>query len=387
MALEAALDLAQDLMRCRSVTPTDDGALDVLEARLTAAGFICHRLPFGDGDSKVDNLYARWGTEAPNFCFAGHTDVVPPGDTAKWGHDPFAPTIEDGWRMGRGASDMKSAIAAFVVAAERAIEAGTVSGSISLLITGDEEGPAIHGTTRVLDWLEEQGETIDHCIVGEPTCPKTFGEMVKNGRRGSLNATLTVLGTQGHVAYPHLADSPFPRLLAFMNAVTAKPLDDGYEDFDPTNLEITTVDTDNPVENLIPGTACARRNIRFNHNHYGESLTHWLQELAEKTAGEHELKIRVSGEPFLTRRGPFTDIIVDAIGEETGVEPILSTTGGTSDARFITRHCPVVEFGIVGQTMHKIDERVRADDVVALSKVYGRILDRYFAAAPLVSAS
>ncbi|MEM7569385.1 MAG: succinyl-diaminopimelate desuccinylase [Pseudomonadota bacterium] len=380
---ETALDLAQALMRCPSVTPTDAGALDVLETKLKSLGFVCHRLPFGEGDARVDNLYARYGTQGRNFCFAGHTDVVPPGALDQWERNPFDPIVDQGWLLGRGASDMKTAIAAFVEAAETKISSGLDTGCISLLITGDEEGPAINGTTKVLDWLEDQDEIIDHCLVGEPTCPRTFGEMVKNGRRGSLNATITVMGAQGHVAYPHLAESPFPRLLAFLNAVTADALDQGYEDFDPSNLEITTIDTGNKTENVIPAVAKARLNIRFNPNHSGASLTAWLKGLAEEHAGAHELAIRVSGEPFLTQRGPFTDLIVDAITAETGTAPVLSTTGGTSDARFITRACPVVQFGLVGQTMHKVDERVRVDDVHALSRVYTRILDAYFSAESL----
>ncbi|MEO0413150.1 MAG: succinyl-diaminopimelate desuccinylase [Pseudomonadota bacterium] len=380
---ETALSLAQDLMRCPSVTPADAGALGVLEDKLTSLGFVCQRLPFGDGAERVENLYARWGKAGRNFCFAGHTDVVPPGAIDQWERDPFDPIVDQGWLLGRGASDMKSAIAAFVDGAEQVISSGKADGSISLLITGDEEGPAINGTTKVLDWLEDQGETIDHCLVGEPTCPRTFGEMVKNGRRGSINATIRVFGAQGHVAYQHLADSPFPRLLAFLNAVTAKPVDDGYEDFDPSNLEITTIDTGNKTENVIPAVATARINIRFNPNHSGASLTAWLEELAREYAGTHELNIRVSGEPFLTKRGPFTDLVVGAIEAETGTAPILSTTGGTSDARFITRLCPVVEFGLVGQTMHKVDERVRVEDVLALSRVYARILEDYFRAEAL----
>lgn len=377
----AAIPLALDLMRCPSVTPVDAGALDVLERKLKSLGFVCTRLPFGAGEERVDNLYARWGKAGRNFCFAGHTDVVPPGPHDAWSHDPFAADIEDGWLLGRGAADMKAAIAAFVAAAEQVITGGLADGhSISLLITGDEEGPAINGTTRMLDWLEEQGERLDHCLVGEPTCPQTLGDMVKNGRRGSLNATITVQGTQGHVAYPHLADSPFGRLLSFLNAVTAEPLDAGYEDFDPSNLEITTIDTGNKTTNLIPGAVQARLNIRFNPNHSGASLTDWLETIAAQTAGQHDLHVSVSGEPFLTPRGGFTDILAGAIADITGSTPELSTTGGTSDARFIARACPVVEFGIVGQTMHKVDERVRVDDVDALTNIYAEVLKRYFAA-------
>lgn len=380
MVHSSAIQLALDLMRCPSVTPVDAGALDVLEAKLAALGFVCHRLPFGEGEERVDNLYARWGTQGRNFCFAGHTDVVPPGPRERWSHAPFEPEVDQGWLLGRGASDMKSAIAAFASAAEEQIAAGLDGGSISFLITGDEEGPAIHGTTKVLDWLEQRGERIDHCLVGEPTCPRYLGEMIKNGRRGSINATITVMGAQGHVAYPHLADSPFKRLLAFLNAVTAEPLDDGYEDFDPSNLEITTIDTGNTATNVIPASVSARINIRFNPNHSGASLTAWFESIARETAGAHELDIRVSGEPFLTPRGPFTEILAGAIESVTGKAPDISTTGGTSDARFITRACPVVEFGIVGQTMHKVDERVKVADVDALTAIYAKVLEDYFAA-------
>lgn len=378
-----AISLALDLMRCPSVTPVDAGALGVLEAKLTALGFTCTRLPFGEGEDRVDNLYARWGTTGRNFCFAGHTDVVPPGARGGWSHDPFDAQVDQGWLLGRGASDMKAAIAAFVTAAQRHIEAGIEAGSISFLITGDEEGPAINGTRKVLEWLEERGETIDHCLVGEPTCPRALGDMIKNGRRGSINATITILGAQGHVAYPHLADSPFKRLLAFLGAVTSEALDDGYEDFDPSNLEITTIDTGNRVTNVIPATVSARINIRFNPSHSGASLTAWLEGAARETAGACELDIAVSGEPFLTPRGPFTDIVSSAVERVTGKIPEISTTGGTSDARFITQACPVVEFGIVGQTMHKVDERVQVADVDALADIYTAVLEQYFQAKNL----
>lgn len=382
-AVSPTVSLALDLMRCPSITPVDAGALDVLETKLTSLGFVCTRLPFGEGDERVDNLYARWGTSGRNFCFAGHTDVVPPGKREGWSHDPFDAQVDQGWLLGRGASDMKSAIAAFVSAAERQIASGMHKGSISFLITGDEEGPATNGTIKVLEWLESKGERLDHCLVGEPTCPRVLGDMIKNGRRGSVNATITVMGAQGHVAYPHLADSPFKRLLAFLNAVTAQPLDDGYEDFDPSNLEITTIDTGNPATNVIPASVTARVNIRFNPNHSGASLTAWFEAIAAETAGAHSLDIKVSGEPFLTPRGPFTDIVAGAVEAVTGKAPDISTTGGTSDARFITNSCPVVEFGIVGQTMHKVDERVQVADVDALSEIYTNILSAYFAADAL----
>ncbi|MGD8326611.1 MAG: succinyl-diaminopimelate desuccinylase [Sphingomonadales bacterium] len=370
------LDIAVALMRCPSITPKDAGALDVLQKHLEELGFHCTRLPFGEGEERVDNLYARLGTSAPNFCFAGHTDVVPPGDIAEWSHDPFDAKVEDGWLIGRGAADMKGAVAAFVAACAKYGAPST--GSISLLITGDEEGVADYGTVKVLDWLREQGEQIDHCLVGEPTSAFTLGDIIKNGRRGSLNAWLTVNGTQGHVAYPHRADNPIPRLIKFLDDVTARHLDDGNEDFDPSNLEVTDIEVGNEATNIIPAQAKARLNIRFNTEHRGRELEAWLHEVAQAQAGNHDLKVRISGEAFITKAGPFSALIQDAIQDVVHVDAKLSTSGGTSDARFITHMCDVVEFGLVGTSMHKVDERVKARDVVALAKIYEGVLARYF---------
>ncbi len=377
------VELARNLIRCPSVTPADAGALDVLQAALEGLGFVCHRLPFqAEGTERVDNLYARRGTAAPNFCFAGHTDVVPTGAEDAWGHAPFDAAVDEGWLHGRGAADMKGSIACFVSAVARYLErhGGTVPGSISLLITGDEEGPAVNGTTRVLDWLAEQGETIDACVVGEPTNPEALGDMIKIGRRGSMNCTITVRGVQGHSAYPHLADNPIHHLVAIMAAMTAEPLDEGSEHFQPSTLQFTTVDVGNPATNVIPATATARLNIRFNDLHSGASLSDWLRETAHAAAPDVavELDIRISGESFLTPPGRLSEIVSDAVAAVSGRQPELSTTGGTSDARFIKDYCPVLEFGLVGQTMHKVDERVAVADIETLTAIYQRVLERYF---------
>ena len=380
--------LAADLIRCPSVTPAEGGALDLLERTLSGLGFTCHRLPFeSEGTARVDNLYARIGTGAPNICFAGHTDVVPPGTEADWTHGPFDGRLEDGVLWGRGAADMKGAIAAFTAAAAAHLAAhGLAAGSISLLITGDEEGPAVNGTVRMLDWLEARGEKIDHCLVGEPTNPHALGDMIKIGRRGSLNGVVTVEGRQGHVAYPHLADNPVPHLVAILSALDAMLLDKGTAHFQPSNLEITSIDVGNAATNVIPPAAQARFNIRFNDAHTGASLTERLGELVASVAAARSaranLEITVSGESFVTQPGPFTDLVAASVARITGRQPDLSTTGGTSDARFIRRMCPVVEFGLVGETMHKVDERVPATDVVTLRDIYTAILDGYFAAAP-----
>ncbi len=374
--LQDPLPLAVDLIRCPSVTPENAGALDVLENALKSLGFVCHRLPFGD----VDNLYARLGDQSPVFCYAGHTDVVPAGDRAGWSVDPFEATVKDGLLIGRGASDMKSSIAAFVAATARYLETSHVTdkGSIALLITGDEEGVATHGTVKVLEWMQEQGEKLDHCLVGEPTNPLEFGEMVKIGRRGSMNGVLTVHGAQGHVAYPHLADNPVPRLLKTLTALTENPLDDGTPHFQPSNLEITSIDIGNTATNVIPASATARINIRFNDLHTPASLEKWLRDIIDKNAGTHDFDCAASGEAFVTEPGPFTDLISASIKDVTGRTPELSTTGGTSDARFIKNHCAVAEFGLVGKTMHKIDEECRLDDMESLTEVYRRVLDGYF---------
>ena len=375
-SLHSPLPLAMDLIRCPSITPEDAGALDVLESALNQLGFTCHRLPFGD----VDNLYARLGEQAPVFCYAGHTDVVPVGDRAGWSVDPFEAKVETGILIGRGASDMKSSIAAFVAAVARYLEKQDVTskGSIALLITGDEEGVATHGTVKVLDWMKQKGEQLDHCLVGEPTNPLEFGEMVKIGRRGSMNGVLTVHGTQGHVAYPHLADNPVPRLLKTLSALCGHTLDNGTPHFQPSNLEVTSIDVGNQATNVIPASATARFNIRFNDLHTPASLEEWLRDIIDEHAGTHEFKCAASGEAFVTEPGMFTDLIAAAIKKVTGRTPELSTTGGTSDARFIKNHCAVAEFGLVGKTMHKIDEQCRLDDMEALTEVYRTILDGYF---------
>jgi len=368
--------LTQALIRCKSITPLDAGALAVLAQALKPLGFTCHALAFGEGAERVENLYARRGTAGPNFCFAGHTDVVPPGDLGAWSVDPFAGAIRDGKLYGRGAADMKGAIASFVSAVAAA--QGAIKGSVSLLITGDEEGVAKHGTRKVLDWLKDKGERIDHALVGEPTNPEALGDMIKIGRRGSLNTRLTVEGTQGHVAYPHLADNPVPRLLAMLRALTDAPLDQGTAHFQPSNLEITTVDVGNPTTNVIPARAEARFNIRFNDAHTGQSLQALIQSKLQPL-GAHRVDFDLSGEAFYTPPGPFTSLVAEAVREETGRAPELSTTGGTSDARFIKDHCPVIEFGLAGKTMHKIDEHVSLADLPALARIYARILTRYFA--------
>jgi succinyl-diaminopimelate desuccinylase len=370
--------LTQALIRCPSVTPEDGGALGALEAVLRPLGFVCHRLPFSEaGTPDVDNLYARLGTGAPHFCFAGHTDVVPVGQG--WSVDPFRAEIIDGQLYGRGASDMKGAIAAFVCAVARLLEkGGPPEGSISLLITGDEEGPSINGTRKVLDWMKAKGEKLDACLVGEPTNPTRLGEMIKIGRRGSLNGKLTVFGVQGHSAYPHLADNPIPRLLAMLNALTAEPLDEGSSHFQPSTFVITTVDVGNPATNVIPAQARAGFNVRFNDLHDSKALEKRFRDQLDRIGGDYSLEISVSGESFLTPPGSFSDMLVASIEGVTGIRPELSTTGGTSDARFIKDHCQVAEFGLVGQTMHKADERAALADLEALTGIYGAVLSRFF---------
>jgi succinyl-diaminopimelate desuccinylase len=382
--------LAQALIRRPSVTPADAGALDVLREVLDALGFECHVMSFSEaGADDVTNLYARLGDGAPNFCFAGHTDVVPAGDTANWDRDPFAGDIVDGALFGRGAADMKSAIAAFVgaVARFRADHGEPAdwprSGSISLLITGDEEGPAINGMRKVLDWLAERSETLDACVVGEPTNPGKLGDMIKIGRRGSLIGTLTVQGIQGHTAYPHLADNPVHRLLDMLQALTADPIDAGSDHFQPSTVQISTIDVGNPATNVIPASATAQFNIRFNDHHTSDSMTEWLHEKFSTAPGggtaHYELDIHVTGESFLTPPGPLSDLLISAVEQVTGHTPQLSTTGGTSDARFIKDHCPVAEFGLVGQTMHQANENVACADIDALSEIYRVVLEKYFA--------
>ncbi len=374
---------AADLIRCKSVTPADDGALGTLERMLAAAGFVCHRLPFSEpGTPDIDNLYARIGTKGPHFCFAGHTDVVPVGNVAGWSVDPFAADIQDGYLYGRGAVDMKGAISAFAAAAlgfAEARKSGGLPGSISFLITGDEEGPSINGTKKVLDWMAAHGEIPDLCLVGEPTNETVLGDMAKIGRRGSVNVELTAKGAQGHVAYPHLADNPIHPLIALLADLVAKPLDAGNAHFQPSSLQVTTVDVANPTENLIPAKAHARLNIRFNDQHSSASLLDWIAGRIAALGGKIDMASRVSGESFITAPGTLSGLVSDAVEKRLGRRPALSTTGGTSDARFISRHCPTIEFGLVGRTMHKTDERAAVQDILDLSAIYRHMLDSYFA--------
>jgi succinyl-diaminopimelate desuccinylase len=368
--------LAAALIQRPSVTPKDEGALDIVAAALEKLGFDCHRLVFSD----IHNLYARRGIGRPRLCFAGHTDVVPTGAADAWSFDPFSATIRDGALCGRGAVDMKGAIAAFVAAAERFLDdrGRDFGGSISLLITGDEEGNAVNGTRKVLDWLMERGETIDACLVGEPTSAQTLGDMIKIGRRGSMTGRLTVHGVQGHTAYPHLADNAAHRLVAMLHALTAAELDRGSEHFQPSTLQISTIDIGNPASNVIPATARAVFNIRFNDCWTSDKIERWLRERLEAVGGRYTLDVSVSGEAFLVAPGMLSGRLAEAIRRVTGRSPELSTTGGTSDARFIQAHCPVAEFGLVGLTMHKVDERVELSDLNDLTAIYQTFLDLFF---------
>jgi succinyl-diaminopimelate desuccinylase len=374
--------LAQALIRCPSVTPEDNGALDVVAEALTRLGFACHRLRFEEeGTVPVDNLYARLGDGEPNLAFAGHTDVVPPGDLGAWRVHPFAGEVLGGVLYGRGAVDMKGAIACFVAATARFLAEHRPAGSISMVVTGDEEGPAVNGTRKVLAWLAERGETLDACLVGEPTCPKHLGEMIKIGRRGSLTGYLAVFGVQGHAAYPERADNPIPRLLAMLQALHSEPLDGGSEHFQPSELVITSVDVGNPASNVIPGAARATFSVRFNDRHTARALEAKLRALLDETGGDYQLETTAGAEPFLTTPGAFTDLLEALIEREIGVVPELSTSGGTSDARFIKDVCPVVEFGLVGETIHQVNERVPVADLEALTRVYQALLESYVRAA------
>ncbi|MDO9223569.1 MAG: succinyl-diaminopimelate desuccinylase [Caulobacter sp.] len=374
-----SVDLARDLIRRPSVTPADLGAMDIVQRALEGLGFTCRRMRFGE----IENLYARRGAARPNFCFAGHTDVVPVGDAAAWSHGPFDADIKDDVLVGRGAVDMKGAIAAFTAAVAAVLARGEVAGSLSFLITGDEEGMAFDGTRKVVEALAEEGEIIDHCLVGEPSSAARLGDMIKIGRRGSVNSWLTVEGTQGHVAYPHRAANPIPVLLKLLERLRARVLDNGYEGFQPSNLEITTVDVGNEATNVIPREARARLNIRFNPAHRGADLQAWIEDEARAAGqgftGRVAARTVISGEAFLTREGPYTAMLSAAVEAVTGIRPELSTTGGTSDARFIRDLCPVVEFGLVGTTMHAVDEQVPVAELRQLQTVYETIIDRYFA--------
>ena len=375
------IELTRALIRCASVTPTDGGALGLTGAALERLGFTIHHMTFSeDGTPDVSNLYARLGDCGPNFCFAGHTDVVPVGDAEAWNLEPFAAEIRDDILYGRGAADMKGAVAAFIAAVEKFLgkRNGQFEGSISLLITGDEEGPAINGTVKVLDWLANRGENLDHCLVGEPTNPDNLGDMIKIGRRGSLTGTLTVKGIQGHVAYPHLADNPLPRLIKMMDRFTSHLFDNGNQHFTPTNLELASIDVGNTASNVIPAQATALFNIRFNTEQTSDNLEEWLREQCDAVGGDYTLNISIGAQPFLTQPGPFTELISNAVEEVTGIKPALTTTGGTSDARFIHHHCPVAEFGLISETMHKVDEQAAVSDIEQLTRIYTRILESYF---------
>ncbi|MBY0281538.1 MAG: succinyl-diaminopimelate desuccinylase [Alphaproteobacteria bacterium] len=375
MALDP-INLTQRLIQYPSITPVDAGCLDLATEHLQGMGFTCHRLPFGD----VDNLYARLGTAEPNFCFAGHTDVVPVGDLSKWSVDPFGGIIKDGYLYGRGAVDMKGAIACFIAAVSEILSKRLFKGSISLLLTSDEEGPAHDGTLKVIEWLKSKGEKISACLVGEPTNPKELGQMIKVGRRGSLNAKITVTGRSGHVAYPHFAVNPIPPLLDYLQSVLEKPLDNGMEDFDPSNLEITSVDVGNSTTNVIPDAATAQLNVRFNSIYTGQSLTAYLENVLEKVKSKHKtrwiLDTKISGEAFLTQHPVLRQLVGSAVSEIIGKMPEFSTSGGTSDARFLKDICPVVEFGLINAEAHQTDEKVRVDDLLILTKVYERILEK-----------
>ncbi len=373
------VELAQALIRHPSVTPADAGAQGMLAGALEGLGFTVHRLRFGDApDGPIDNLFAIIGSGSPHFAFAGHTDVVPPGDPAAWSAPPFAARISDGFLTGRGAADMKGAIAAFAAAAERRI-AGGFAGTLSLIVTGDEEGPATFGTAPLLDWMRAHGHVPDLCLVGEPTSARVLGDTVKIGRRGSLNAWVTVHGAQGHVAYPTRADNPVTRLVALLGALKGHVLDDGSDWFQPSNLEVTDLTVGNPATNVIPAQASARLNIRFNDRQRGPDLEAWLRGVVAAHAPAADVRVRISGEAFLTEPGALSGIVAEAVAAVTGRTPELSTTGGTSDARFIRAVCPVVEFGLVGASMHKVDEQVAVADIRALAEIYAGVLARVFA--------
>ncbi len=363
------LPLAQSLIRCASVTPADGGAQDALSDMLGRLGFTIHRLRFGD----IDNLFARLGTGGPHICFAGHTDVVPVG-AANWRSDPFGGDVRNGVLYGRGACDMKGAIAAFVSGVAQHLEKGAPNGSISFLITGDEEGPATDGTVKVLEWMRAHDQIPDFCLVGEPTCPVKLGDMVKIGRRGSVNIKIEVHGTQGHVAYPHRADNPVHRLIRAMDALTSAPIDAGTDWFEPSSLQVVSIDVGNSATNVIPSSARAALNIRFNDGHSGASLIAWVRATVARYAERFDLESSVSGESFVTKPGKLVDILRDAIARATGIDPKLDTGGGTSDARFIANYCPVAEFGLVGATMHQADECVPVAELRDLAKIYRDIV-------------
>jgi len=371
-----ALEIAQALVRFPSVTPADEGALGFIAGLLSQAGFVCERLPFGG----IENLYARLGTAAPCLAFAGHTDVVPPGDSARWTHPPFGAEIAEGKLWGRGAADMKGGVAASLAAALTFAAGGAFKGSLAFLLTGDEEGPAIDGTVRLVELLKARGERIDHCVLGEPTSVRRLGDTIKNGRRGSLTGRLRLIGVQGHVAYPHLADNPARRLSRALDALFTPALDEGTADFQPTNLEVTTIDVGNPATNVIPGEIRVVFNTRFNDTWTPSTLEAEIRRRLDATGAPYELSFDpTNAVSFLTPRGAFTDLVSDAVEDVTGHRPELSTGGGTSDARFIKDICPVVELGLLSGNMHGVDEHASVEDLEQLARIYQRILTRYFA--------
>ena len=371
-------ELTADLIRCASVTPTKGGALTLLEDRLSKFGFICTRVDRGE----VSNLFARWGA-GKTFGFNGHTDVVPVGDVADWTVDPFGAEVRDGFMYGRGATDMKSGVAAFAAAAMDFVSETPPNGSVVLAITGDEEGPAKDGTVALLEWMQANGETMDVCLVGEPTCPNVMGQMMKIGRRGSMNAFFTITGQQGHSAYPHHAKNPLPAMAHLVARLSGAELDRGTEHFDASSLAVVTIDTGNPVTNVIPAQTRATVNLRFNDTHSGASLTTWLQAQIDEVSAEFnvvcDMQVSISGESFITPPGSLSDLVAHAVKVETNRTPVMSTSGGTSDARFVQHHCPVVEFGLVGKTMHQVDENVEIAQIHKLKSIYTRILRDYFA--------
>jgi succinyl-diaminopimelate desuccinylase len=376
--------MLQQLVRCPSVTPLDAGALDCVQSWLSEAGFQCERLIFKDKDTPdIDNLFARIGNSGPHLCFAGHTDVVPQGDESIWSQPPFAAEIKDGFLYGRGATDMKGSVAAFAAAASDFVrENPKFKGSISVLITGDEEGPAINGTVKVLQWVKDNGQIPDHCLVGEPTCVDTLGDTIKIGRRGSLSFIVTVEGKQGHAAYPHKADNPIPKLARLIERLLANPLDNGNAHFDPSTLAFTSFDVGNPAGNVIPSKAVLKFNIRYSTEHNYDTLkalvNGHIEKLYEEMGGVWGVKFTEGAEAFITEPGAFVGVVQDAIIAETGITPKLSTSGGTSDARFIKDYCPVLEFGPTNATIHQTDERISVEELKATTRIYRRILDSYF---------
>jgi succinyl-diaminopimelate desuccinylase len=377
------VELTKSLISCPSVTPNNEGVLDLLQKELTDMGFTCNRYLFSDTDTPdVDNLFAKIGSGAPHLCFGGHTDVVPVGDENAWNSNPFEATEKNGKLYGRGASDMKSAIAAFVSAVREYLENNEMKGTISLLITNDEEGPAINGTRKVLEEIYKNGEKIDSCLVGEPTCPSNLGEMIKIGRRGSITTTITVSGKQGHVAYPEWTLNPINPLTSILNTLCNLELDKGTEDFPPSNMEIVKIESSEGATNIVPQTSTGIFNIRYNINHTKESLQSMINEVVSKNINNSDYKVDVtfnnSAEPFLTEKGKFTEIVKSSVDEITGMNSSLTTTGGTSDARFFKDYCEVAEFGLIGETAHQIDENVKTEDITKLKEIYSLIITKYF---------